>query len=63
MITAQKLSEPENAMREALGMARLRTTTRIEIKALLEKARADLESEGASVYRVSNVSYLKQQGT
>jgi len=63
MITAQKLSEPETAMREALGMARLRTTTRLEIKALLEKARADLETESTSFSRVSNVSYLKQRGT
>ena len=45
MITIQEPSEPESAMREALGMARPRTATRLEIKALLEKARADLESE------------------
>jgi len=44
-ILAQRLPEPETTMRETLGMARLRTSTRIEIQALLEKAQADLASE------------------
>jgi len=61
MIAAQSSPDPENAMREALGMARLRAKTRAEIKSLLEAASTQRVAENDSVPRASNVSYLDKR--
>ena len=57
---AKSPSEPESAMREALGINRLGASLRQEVQSLVETAREDLLSETELVPRTSNVSYLKQ---
>lgn len=62
MILGRSLPDPENAIREAIGMSRLRTRTRVEINGLFEEARAQLAAEQESVHRAPNVSYLDRRG-
>ncbi len=60
-ILATSEPDPEDAMREAIGMARLRTKTREEVKNLLARAKAQL-AESESDPHPSNVSYLDRRG-
>ena len=62
MIVSKSLADPENAMREAIGMTRLRSRTRVEINKLLEEARTQLVAEQESVHRAPNVAYLDRRG-